>query len=251
MKEKVVIVTGGSRGIGKGISKVFYEAGAKLVINYRQNEAAAKAFKQSFDDEERIFLSQADVGNQEDRSRLVHEVQDHFGQIDVLINNAGIAAKKDFLKESEDEFDDIINTNLKGPIFLAKRCAQQMIEKGIKGSIVNITSVSAHTPNGGTSYCAAKAGLLLATKRMAYKLGQHGIRVNSVTPGTVRSDMNRAYWEGAPDKWAELTQQQPLQRGGEPKELAEAVLFLASDKGSYITGSDLIVDGGWMLKPVW
>ncbi|MCH9769567.1 MAG: 3-oxoacyl-ACP reductase FabG [Gammaproteobacteria bacterium] len=253
MQNKVVIVTGGSRGIGAGITRSFLEKGAKVVINYQSNKLAAeqlqdqlKAFSAS------LLLIQADVGLSADRKKLIEKTLAHFGRIDILVNNAGISARKGFLKGTEEEFDAIIQTNLKGPIFLAKACAEYMIENNIQGSIVNISSVAGHTPNAATSYCAAKAGLIMATKTMALKLGPHGIRVNTVTPGTIKSDMNRRFWHDAPEKWDAAVKTMPLQRGGEPCELASAVLYLASDEASYITGSDLVVDGGCLLRqPEW
>lgn len=253
MQNKVVIVTGGSRGIGVGITQSFLEKGAKVVVNYRSNKVAAEQLQDELKDYSATLLFvQADVGLSVDRKSLIEKTLAHFGRIDTLINNAGISARKGFLKGTEEEFDVIIQTNLKGPIFLAKACAEHMIDNKIQGSIVNISSVSGHTPNAATSYCAAKAGLIMATKTMALKLGPYGIRVNTVTPGTIKSDMNRRFWHDAPEKWNAVVKTMPLQRGGEPRELASAVLYLASDEASYVTGSDLVVDGGCLLRqPEW
>jgi len=251
MKNKVVIITGGSRGIGAGITEAFYNKGARVVVNYRKNEEAAVKLKKTLKgDDESFLLVQADVSTAAGRDKLVAQTLSHYGAIDVLVNNAGIAARKSFLKGTEEEFDSIIDTNLKGPIFLAQACAASMIEEKIQGSIINICSVSAYMPNAATSYCAAKAGLLMATKTMALKLGEHGIRANNVSPGTIKSDMNRWHWHDNPDVWNETTRKFPLQRGGEPSELASAVVYLASDESRYITGIDIVVDGGWLLKPI-
>jgi 3-oxoacyl-[acyl-carrier protein] reductase len=252
MKDKVVIVSGGSRGIGAGITRAFYDKGAKVVVNYRNDLQAAMALKEKLNAlDERFLLVQADVSASEGRQSLLQQTLAKFNQVDVLVNNAGIAARKKFLKGTEQEFDAIIDTNLKSPIFLAQACAQSMIDKNTKGSIINICSVSGYFANAPVSYSASKAGLLAATKGMALALGEHGIRVNSVTPGTIKSDMNRYYWQDNPDLWQQHTIGMPLKRGGEPKELASAVVYLASDESSYITGIDLQVDGGWMLKPYW
>lgn len=253
MQNKVVIVTGGSRGIGVGITESFLEKGAKVVVNYRSNKVSAEQLQDQLKEfSESLLFVQADVGLSADREDLIKKTLAHFGHIDILVNNAGVSARKGFLKGTEEEFDAIIQTNLKGPIFLAKACVEHMIDKKIKGSIVNISSVSGHTPNAPTSYCAAKAGLIMATKTMALKLGPYGIRVNTVTPGTIKSDMNRRFWQDAPEKWDAAVQTMPLQRGGEPRELASAVLYLASDDASYVTGSDLVVDGGCLLRqPEW
>ena len=202
MKNKVVIVTGGSRGIGVGITQSFLEKGAKVVVNYRSNKTSAEQLQDQLKEfSASLLFVQADVGLSADREYLIEKTLAHFGHIDTLVNNAGISARKGFLKGTEEEFDAIIQTNLKGPIFLAKACAEHMIDNKIKGSIVNISSVSGHTPNGATSYCVAKAGLIMATKTMALKLGPYGIRVNTVTPGTIKSDMNQRFWQDAPEKW--------------------------------------------------
>ena len=179
MQNKVVIITGGSRGIGAGITEEFYNKGARVVVNYYKNEDAAMKLKEKLGgSDESFLLAKADVSTSDGRQALVTQTVSHFSAIDVLVNNAGIAARKGFLKGTEEEFDSIIDTNLKGPIFLAQACASYMIENKIQGNIINICSISAHMPNAATSYCASKAGLLIATKTMALKLGPHGIRVN-------------------------------------------------------------------------
>lgn len=252
MSNKVVIITGASRGIGVGITELFFEKGYRVVVNYRSDGESAENLKarlQASDDQ--MLLVQADVGVSADREKLLQATLDHFGQVDVLVNNAGISARGNFLKGTEEEYDAVMATNLKGPIFLAQACAKWMIDHEVKGSIINIASVSGHIPNAPTSYSASKAGILMATKTMALKLGEHGIRANSVTPGTVKSDMNRRVWEEDPSRWADIEAQMPIKRTGEPRELAQAVYFLASDENSYITGVDINVDGGWMLKPFW
>ncbi|MCH9755790.1 MAG: SDR family oxidoreductase [Gammaproteobacteria bacterium] len=252
MKDHVAIITGGSRGIGAGISKAFTEKGYSVVINYFRNEESAHSLKRALEHSDgSILLVKADISTSAGRKKLVDETLSRFGKIDILVNNAGIAARGSFLKGTEDEFDSIIDTNLKGPIFLAQACAQHMIEKNIKGRIINISSISAHVPNAPTSYAVSKAGLVAATKTMALKLAQYGIRVNTVSPGTIKSDMNRRIWHDNPELWNEVTRSAPLGRAGEPHELASAILYLASNDSSFITGTELIVDGGWMLKPSW
>ena len=249
MKNKVVIVTGGSRGIGAGITQLFLEKGAKVVVSYHSNTTAAEQLQKELKHfYKSLQFVQSDIGLSEDRKNLIESTLSHFGRIDSLVNNAGISARGSFLKGSEEEFDAIIRTNLKGPIFLAQSCAKHMIENSIKGSIINIGSVSGHRPNAPTSYCAAKAGLTMATQTMALKLGSHGIRVNTVTPGTIKSGMNRRVWQDAPEKWEVTVQSMPLKRGGTPLELASAVVYLASDDASYITGSELVVDGGYLIR---
>ena len=252
MKDKVIVITGGSRGIGAGISRAFHARGCRIVINYRANDEAAEKLASTFNcSKDTVLLLKADTGTTQGRKRILDETVRHFGTLHVLVNNAGIAARGSFLKGSEGEFDAVINTNLKGPVFLAQMCANYMIEHEIRGSIVNLASVSAHMPNAAVSYAASKSGLVAATRGMALKLGKYGIRANIVTPGTIKSDMNRHLWQDKPELWDKHTRCMPLGRGGEPRELADAIVFLASEQSSFITGSELVVDGGWMLKPFW
>ena len=252
MKNKVVIVTGGSRGIGAGITEAFLGAGACVVVPYRSNSEAAKMFTETHEEHaDRFFTIQADVSVSADRQNIVEQAHKKYGRIDVLVNNAGIVLPASPLNETEEQFDQIISTNLKGPFFLAQACANYMISNNINGNIVNISSVSAKVPNASVSYCASKIGIEMVSKRLALALAKNKIRVNTVVPGTIRSDMNRNYWEGNPEKWENHVSKMPLKRGGEPNELAAAVLFLASDQASYITGSEILVDGGNLLKPSW
>ncbi len=252
MKDKVVIVTGGSRGIGVGITTAFLQAGAKVVVAYRANQQAAEVLRSSLlEYQAQLFLIQADISLAADRKKLLSQAIEHCGRIDVLVNNAGIVLPSNVLTETEEQFDQIISTNLKGPVFLAQACANYMIEQGIEGNVVNVSSVSAKVPNAPTAYCCSKAGLEMASKKMAYSLAKHKIRVNTVIPGTIRSDMNRRYWHDNPEKWQQHVSKLPMQRGGEPNELAAAVVFVASEQASFMTGAELLVDGGNLLKPDW
>lgn len=252
MKDKVVIVTGGTRGIGAGISQAFLESGATVIAVYRNNVQKAQLFEQAMQQYgDCLSIIQADVSSGKDRLHLIAQVIQRYGRIDVLVNNAGRVIGASLFEETEQQFDEIIATNLKAPIFLAQACAKHMVEQGIAGSIVNITSVSAKMPNATMNYCASKAGLAMASKKMAHKLAKYHIRVNVVVPGTIRSDMNRPYWQDNPEAWQEHVKQLPMERGGEPNELAAAVVFLSSDQASFITGTELVVDGGNLLKPSW
>lgn len=252
MKNKIAIITGGSRGIGAGITEAFLNAGAHVVVAYRSNRQAAEALRDRLKEHgDRLRLHQADVARATDRAELVESVEREFGRVDVLVNNAGIVIPAGILDETEEQFDQTVGTNVKGPLFLAQACIKSMLEKGVQGSIVNVSSVSAKMPNATLAYCASKAAIEMVTKKLAFQMAAHNIRVNTVVPGTIRSDMNRHYWQDHPDKWQAHVETIPLGRGGEPSELAAAVLFLASDQASYITGAELCVDGGNLLKPTW
>jgi NAD(P)-dependent dehydrogenase (short-subunit alcohol dehydrogenase family) len=249
---QVVIITGGSRGIGAGLVKAFFDQAYRVVLNYRHSEDAACDLQSALGaDDKNMLLVKADVSTTEGRQQLIAKTLDHFGVMGVLVNNAGIVARGSFLKGTEAEFDTVLNTNLKGPVFLSQACAKLMIEHKIPGSIINIASVSAHMPNAPTSYAAAKAGLLAATKTMALKLGAYGIRANTITPGGIQSEMNRRIWQDDPQRWEALTATVPLRRGGKPSDIASAAVYLASDDSCYMTGAEMVVDGGWLLKPVW
>lgn len=246
---KTVIVTGGTRGIGFAIAKAFVLNGDKVVMNYRSDTQQAEQALQSLQpDDSKVIAFQANISVEEDREHLLCETLDHFNSIDVLINNAGIAGKESFLKETEETFHHIMDNNLTGAIFLSQRVVKTMIDQAIKGSIIHIGSTAAHASSSGSlSYCVAKAGLLMATQHMAYKLGPYGIRVNCITPGGIETDMSRHAWSD-PERKSALEEVIPLRRRGQPDEVAGAALYLASDQASYTTGADIIVDGGWLLR---
>ena len=246
MEGKVVVVTGGSRGIGRAIAQAFGENGYKVVINYRADkDQAQKALEELHSISKDAIAIQADVSEKSERERLVKETLVKFGRIDVLVNNAAISTRHGFLKTTEEEFDRIYNCNLKAPIFLSKLVAEQMIKQECGGSIINVASVAGHIPMG-INYGGSKAALLMETKNMAAKLGPYNIRVNSISPGATKTDLNRSAWEGNPDFWKSHTDKIALQRGGDPKEVAEAAIYLASEQASYTTGTDILVDGGWL-----
>jgi NAD(P)-dependent dehydrogenase (short-subunit alcohol dehydrogenase family) len=247
MTNKVVLITGGNRGIGYGIAKAFLADTYKVVINFRSNEeATSKALTELSSD--RVIAIKADVSKKEERIRLLKETLTAFGRIDVLVNNAAVASRYSFFKTSEEEYDRVYNTNLKAPIFLSKIVAEQMIKQKSAGSIINIASVAGHRPFG-LIYGDSKAALLMATKNMAAKCAKHGIRVNSITPGTHKTDLNRHNWEGDPKSWEKHCKEQiPMGRAGLPVDLGATAVFLASDKANYICGADIIIDGGLLTK---
>jgi galactitol 2-dehydrogenase len=247
MKDKVVIITGGNRGIGYGIAQAFFSENYKVVINFRSNvEATEKALAALKYD--RVIAIKADINQKVERKRLLSETIAAFGRVDVLVNNAAVSTRYGFFKTNEEEYDRVYNANLKAPIFLSKIVAEQMIKQESGGSIINIASVAGHRP-----FCLiyedSKTALLMATKNMAATCAKHAIRVNSITPGTHKTDLNRHNWEDDPKSWDEHCKESiPMGRAGSLRDLGAAAVFLASDRANYICGADIIIDGGFLTK---
>ncbi len=242
---KVAIVTGASRGIGRATALRLAQEGAKVVVNYAGNRAAAEQtvgdIKQAGGE---AILFQADVADAQAVGELVKAATAAFGRIDILVNNAGITRDNLLALMKEDDWDAVMNTNLKGIFNCTKAVAKIMIKQRA-GKIINMTSVVGIMGNAGqTNYAAAKAGVIGFTKSAAKELAARGITVNAVAPGYITTDMSAAISEQAK---ADLAQKIPLSRLGKPEDVAEAVLFLASDAANYITGQTINVDGGMVM----
>lgn len=247
VKNKVAIVTGATKGMGFAASKGLLEMGAKVVLVYLNDTSNAELIETELVNyQQNILLLQADITKAEDRNLIVDETLRAFNEINILVNNAGIPAKSGFLKENEADFNRVLDVNLKAPIFLAQLVAKQMIKQECGGSIINFSSVSGHRAMGGISYDAAKAGIIRASQTMANKLGRHGIRVNSISPGTHKTEMNRHHWENETDLHKGMVSVTALKRAAEAEEIAGTVLYLASEQSSYTTGTDILVDGGYL-----
>lgn len=247
IKNKTMIVTGATKGMGLAISRCLLELGAKVVMVYaRDSDNAKRVMNELAAYQSQILLLQADIMVAKDRERIVNEAINKFKVINVLVNNAGIPAKSGFLKETEEQYDQVLDVNLKAPIFLAKLVAEQMIRQGHGGSIINFSSVCGHRAMGGISYDAAKAGIIRASQTMANTLGKYGIRVNSISPGTHKTEMNRHHWENETDLHKKVVGVTALGRAAEANEIAGTVIYLASEQSSYTTGTDIIVDGGYL-----
>ena len=246
LREKVALITGSVRGIGKAIAVFFAQQGAKVVINYSRIERLEEAKKVVEEIEkaggEAIALC-GDVSCESEAKKLVEETIKYFGHIDILVNNAGITKDMILLRMSERAFDDVINVNLKGTFHCSKYAAHAMLKTG--GSVINMTSVVGLSGNGGQcNYAASKAGIIGFTKSMAKELAGRNIRVNAVAPGFIDTDMTRKLSETVKEK---VRQQIPMQRLGNSEEIAQVVAFLASDLSSYITGEVIRVDGGMAM----
>jgi 2-deoxy-D-gluconate 3-dehydrogenase len=256
----VAIVTGGAIGIGQGIAFRFAEAGASIVIADRDLEAAQRAVGLITERGGRATAVQVDVGTVDNAQTMVQQTLDAFGQVDILVNNAGIFPFAPALEVSEELWDRVLGVNLKGAFFCAQAAARQMARAGMGGRIINIASIDALHPTGAlTPYDTSKGGLVMMTKSLAKEVGPYGITVNAIAPGsiatpgaaaaTVAPSEGIAETSGAgEDLMAAFLARIPLGRVGQPDDIATAVLFLASDAASYVTGSLLVVDGGYLLS---
>ena len=237
LKGKVAIVTGGSRGIGRAIVQRLAAEGAKVAFTYIQNKALADEVAQG----ETIAGYQADVTNFEQAKDFVKQVKDRFGRIDILVNNAGITRDKLLAMMSEKDWDDVIDTNLKGAFNLSKPVVGVMIRQR-SGTILNVTSISGIIGMPGqVNYSSSKAGMIGFTKALAKELAKANITVNALALGFVETDMTAVLNE---DYRAKALAQIPLGRFGKAENMADVALFLLSDKGNYITGQVIQVDGG-------
>lgn len=245
LEGKVALVTGASRGIGKAIALLLAENGADVAVNFAGSTAAAEAVAAEIEKMGRkAILVQGDVSQTEVCAEMVDKVVKELGRIDILVNNAGITRDTLLLRMKEEDWDAVLNTNLKG-VFNCTKAAVKYMAKQRSGSIVNISSVVALMGNAGqANYAAAKAGILGFTRSVAKEMAARGIRVNAVTPGFIKTDMTSVLSEKVV---AAMEASIPLARLGEPEDIAKAVLFLVSDNAAYITGQTLHVDGGMVM----
>lgn len=242
---KVALVTGASRGIGRAIAVRLASEGAKVAINYAGNTAKAEEVKAEIEKNGgEAILVQADISSAEAVDAMIEKVTEAFGQIDILVNNAGITRDGLLMRMKEEDFEAVINTNLKGVFYCTKAVSKLMMKKR-SGRIVNMASVVGLMGNAGqANYAAAKAGVIGFSKSAAKELAARGINVNVVAPGFIATDMTAAMTDKA--KEATLAGI-PLKRMGQPEDVANAVLFLVSDYASYITGQIVNVDGGMVM----
>lgn len=242
---KTALVTGASRGIGRAIAIKLASEGASVAINYAGNAKAAEEVKSIIEAAGgKAMLVQADVSSAESVEAMIKEVVEAFGGIDILVNNAGITRDGLLMRMKEEDWDAVINTNLKGVFYCTKAVSKLMMKKRA-GRIVNMASVVGLTGNAGqANYAAAKAGVIGFSKTMAKELASRGITVNMVAPGYIDTDMTAVLSESVRET---MVSGIPLGRAGAPEDVANAVLFLVSDDASYITGQVINVDGGMVM----
>ena len=244
LEGKTAIITGASRGIGRGIAEVFAKHGANVAFTYSSSAEAAKVLE-----DELTALGvqakgyQSNAADFNEAQKLVDDVIATFGNIDILINNAGITKDNLLMRISEEDFDTVINVNLKS-VFNMTKAVQKIMLKNRKGSIINMSSVVGVKGNAGqTNYAASKAGVIGFTKSVALELGSRNIRCNAIAPGFIETEMTAKLNDDVVQGWREGI---PLKRGGSPEDVANACLFLASDLSGYITGQVLNVCGGML-----
>lgn len=246
LQGKTALITGASRGIGKGIAEVFAKNGCNIAFTYASSVEKAMAFEQGLTSLYGVKVKgyQSDAANFNQSMALAETVIADFGKIDCLINNAGITRDTLMLRMTEEQWDDVINTNLKSAFNLTKAFLKHFLGNRA-GSIINMTSVVGVMGNAGqANYAASKAGMIGFTKSIAKELGSRNVRCNAVAPGFIETEMTHALDENVRKQWAESI---PLKRGGSTEDVANVCLFLASDMSGYVTGQTLSVCGGMLM----
>ncbi|MDN6280689.1 MAG: 3-oxoacyl-[acyl-carrier-protein] reductase [Psychroflexus sp.] len=244
LQDQNVIITGGSRGIGRGIALTFAKHGANVAFTYNSSTQAAEDLVKELEGfGVKAKAYQSDAADFDKAQELAKNVLEDFGQIDTLINNAGITKDNLLMRMSEDDFNKVVNVNLNSVFNLTKAVLRPMLKKR-KGSIINMSSVVGIKGNAGQSnYSASKAGIIGFSKSVALELGSRNIRSNVIAPGFIETEMTEKLDETTVQGWRESI---PLKRGGTPEDIANACVFLASDMSAYITGQTLSVDGGML-----
>ncbi|GAA0435587.1 MAG: 3-oxoacyl-[acyl-carrier-protein] reductase [Bacillota bacterium] len=245
LKGKNALVTGASRGIGRSIALELAKQGANVAVNYAGSEDKAKAVVEEIKAMgSNAFIVQADVADEASVKSMIKEVVSNFGSLDILVNNAGITRDNLLMRMKEEEFDQVINTNLKGVFVCTKAVTRQMMKQRA-GKIVNVASIVGVSGNPGqANYVAAKAGVIGLTKTTAKELASRNIHVNAVAPGFISTDMTDALTD---EQQKEMLAMIPLNKLGEPEDVAKVVRFLASDDANYITGQTIHIDGGMVM----
>tara|TARA_R110002124_G_scaffold138576_6_gene302231 strand:- start:178970 stop:179716 length:747 start_codon:yes stop_codon:yes gene_type:complete len=244
LEGKTAIVTGGSRGIGKGIVEIFAKHGANVAFTYSSSSAAADELEKQLSNlGVKIKGYKSDAASFSDSEHLIAQVLEDFDSIDILVNNAGITKDNLLMRMSEEDFDKVVEVNLKS-VFNMTKAVQRTMLKQRNGSIINMSSVVGVKGNAGqTNYAASKAGIIGFSKSVALELGSRNIRSNVIAPGFIETEMTGKLDEATVQSWRDAI---PLKRGGTPEDIANACVFLASDLSAYVTGQVMNVDGGML-----
>jgi len=252
LEGKVALVTGGSRGIGEATALGFAKAGADVAVASRKLPDLERVAKAVSDLGRRSLAVEVHVGRMDQLNNLVERVVDEFGTIDILVNNAGTSIAAPALDIEERAWDAVMNLNLKGVFFLSQAAARVMKENG-GGRIINVSSINGYKPAAATFvYAISKAGVVMATKCMAMQWAQHNIRVNAIAPGYIETRLLNATWydltgDELKVQKEEMARSIPVGRIGDPREIADTMIYLASDASSYVTGQTFLVDGGLLI----
>lgn len=243
LEGKVALITGATRGIGKGIAEMFAQQGAKVAFTYAGSVDKAKELEAALSSVTQIKGYQSDASDYDAAQQLVDEVLKEFGQIDILVNNAGITKDNLLLRMSKEDWDKVIKVNLDSVFNLTKAVIKPMM-KARSGSIINMTSVVGVKGNAGqANYAASKAGVIGFTKSVALELGSRNIRCNAIAPGFIETEMTAVLDEKTVQGWRDGV---PMKRGGQPEDIANACVFFGSEMSTYVTGQTLNVDGGML-----
>lgn len=248
LQKKVAIVTGGSRGIGRAISLGLARQGAKVIVSFRKDEKSADDTVALIRQENGEAIAvRADVAGKKDINHLVKKAVEEYGKIDILINNAGVCPFVDVFKVTEEIWDWTHAVNVRGPFFLTQAVARVMVNKNIKGKIVNITSISGQKATNPLQvlYCTSKGAANMLTKVMALALARHKINVNAILPGTIETDINRDVLKDRSVRQG-IIENTPLKCLGVPEDIVGAVIYLSSDEANWVTGALLPIDGGFI-----
>ena len=245
LQGKCAVITGASRGIGREIALKYAKEGANIVLNYRNSEEEALQLKEELDKlGSNTLIIKANVSDFEEAEKLIKEAKEAFGRVDILVNNAGITKDNLIIRMKEEDFDSVIDVNLKGAFNCLKAVTPIMIRQK-EGKIINMSSVVGVIGNAGqVNYCASKAGLIGMTKSLAREIGGKNINVNAIAPGFIDTDMTKVLSE---DQKKNIMSQVPLKRLGQADDIANLALFLASEQSNYITGQVIHVDGGMAM----
>ncbi len=247
LKDKIAIVTGSGRGIGRAIAIELAKEGAKIVVTSTNLEECKEVCEIINPLGVETLCLKCDVSKKKEIDHLVTQTMDKFGKIDILVNNAGVVRQKPLTETTEEDWNFTIDINLKGPFLFCKAVVPHMIKQK-SGKIISIASIAGEVgfPNI-SAYCASKGGVINLTRELALELAPHNINVNAIAPGVIETKMTEEMLKDSETRKA-LLAQTPMGRVGQPEEIGKAVLFLASDNASYVTGQTLAVDGGWLAK---
>ena len=257
LQGQIALVTGANSGIGRGIALALGAAGADVVVNYRDGEdAAMEVVRQIAQSGSRALAHRADVSREPEVKELFQRAVEHFGTVDILVNNAGLQRDAAFENLSLEQWNTVIGVNLTGQFLCAREAVREFKRRGVvesvsraAGKIICISSVHELIPWAGhVNYAASKGGVMLMMKSLAQEVAPFRIRVNSISPGAIRTPINTAAWS-TPEAYAALMRLVPYKRIGEPEDIGNAAVWLASDDSDYVTGTSLYVDGGMTLYP--